>query len=38
MKIPSQVVAANSPATLVETPALFSIKSSSGLSMKMPES
>ena len=38
MNTPAQVVAANSPATLVETWAPFSINSSSGDSMKMPQS
>ncbi|OIQ72556.1 hypothetical protein GALL_458190 [mine drainage metagenome] len=38
MNTPSQVVAANRPATVVETAAFLSIKSINGDSMKMPES
>ena len=38
MKMPSQVVAANRPATVLETPACLSINSSRGESMKMPTS
>jgi hypothetical protein len=38
VKIPSQVVAANRPATVLDTPACLSIRRSSGESMKMPTS
>ena len=38
MKMPNQVVAANRPATVLDTPACLSINSSSGESMKMPTS
>ena len=38
VKMPNQVVAANRPATVLDTPACLSINSSSGESIKMPTS